>query len=264
MFGGLIPENHCGAFVNQGLDPYLQCLYLKFGAAPFLEEARLRNNRGGNDTNLARYSRIPTFGWRDWVLHDVSPICQYLEEHSILDESPPPIHLVDVVVPTYCIESSFLEVLCSLEVPQNFRTTFIIVVDNPSKLLRLALTLKSSMADKDKAAQAFEQHLTNSSKLPSNDFLGNNICVRCNPKNLGASASRNKGIEESSAEYVLFLDDDVIHDVDLLKSYGTALGKEILNTDCELVGLVGLIRFPCSSSSSKACCSSYELSNFHV
>lgn len=79
IFGGLIPENRLGAFVNQDLDPYLQRLYLKYGAAPLVAESRLTNHQGGNDASPARYKRVPVTGWRDWVLEDVSPIYQYLQ-----------------------------------------------------------------------------------------------------------------------------------------------------------------------------------------
>jgi hypothetical protein len=51
IFGGLIPDNRLGAFVNQDLDPYLQRLYLKYGAAPLVAESRLTNHQGGNDAS---------------------------------------------------------------------------------------------------------------------------------------------------------------------------------------------------------------------
>ncbi len=199
----------------------------------------------------ARYNRIPALGWRDWVLDDVSPIRRYLQEHStsLKDSTPPPINfLVDIVVPTFRIELPFLERLCSLVVPEYFRTTFIVVVDNPSKLLGVSGMLGSSTTDENQAALVLEQHLANASKSLSNGFRGNNVRVRCNAKNLGASASRNKGVDESSAEYVLFLDDDVIPEPDVLEAYGTALKTQVLDSKYELVGLVGLVRFPRSSS----------------
>jgi hypothetical protein len=43
IFNGLIPENRRSSFCNQDLDPYLQRLYLKFGAAPLLKDAFLTN-----------------------------------------------------------------------------------------------------------------------------------------------------------------------------------------------------------------------------
>lgn len=55
---------------------------------------------------------------------------------------------------------------------------------------------------------------------------------------LGRRASRNKGVDESSAEYVLFLDDDVIPEPDVLEAYGTALKTQVLDSKYELVGLI--------------------------
>jgi hypothetical protein len=58
IFGGLIPEEHKDIFVNQDLDPYLQRMYLKFGAAPCLANVDLINQCGGSDQVDARYQRV--------------------------------------------------------------------------------------------------------------------------------------------------------------------------------------------------------------
>ena len=75
-------------FVNQDLDPYLQRIYLKFGAAPVLNNVKLTNMCGGSDMVPARYNRVPAAGWRDRVLEDVyvEPIQSYLnmQHHSLL------------------------------------------------------------------------------------------------------------------------------------------------------------------------------------
>lgn len=47
--------------------------------------------------------------------------------------------------------------------------------------------------------------------------------VRKNATNEGASASRNNGMRESAAEWILFLDDDVIPQADILDAYVTAI-----------------------------------------
>jgi glycosyltransferase involved in cell wall biosynthesis len=245
IFGGLIPENRLGAFINQDLDPYLQRLYLQYGAAPLVVESQLTNRQGGNDVSPARYKRVPAACWRDWVLEDASPIYQYLQKNSTLLKIPQ-CFVVDVVVPTYRLDLFFLEKICSLEVPENFRTTFIVVVDNPSELARLSAKLCSPgrTSDPHRSALLLEQHLVVSSKAPHNGKRGNNVRVRCNAQNLGASASRNLGLDESSAEYVLFLDDDVVPDPNLLASYGLSLDHCTSGGDCDIVGVVGLVRFP--------------------
>lgn len=244
IFGGLIPEHRRKAFVNQDLDPYLQRLYLQYGAAPPVE-ATLTNHCGGNDVAPARYARIAAKGWRDWVLQDSLPIRTYLMETSSRIAK---IDLVDVVVPSYRVDVQFLQRICSLKVPSSMRTTFIIVVDNPSQLIAVASKLGGSMdspasSSPNAAALLLEKHLVQHSAMSLGGLKGNSIRVRCNASNLGASASRNRGLDESSAEYVLFLDDDVVPEPDLLEEYGKQL-----DCDPSMVGLVGLVRFPRSPS----------------
>lgn len=45
------------------------------------------------------------------------------------------------------------------------------------------------------------------------------VRVRFNPANLGASAARNRALQESLAEYVIFFDDDITPDPDCLAAY---------------------------------------------
>jgi glycosyltransferase involved in cell wall biosynthesis len=229
IFNGLIPENRRSSFCNQDLDPYLQRLYLKFGAAPLLKDAFLTNGEGGTDTSEARYRREPADGWRDWVLDDIKPIEAYLSKNDANALSKA---LLDVVVPTYRLNQTALKKICSLQVPDGMITTFIIIVDNPELLLKEWSTIPEAISNLER----------NLATKTSND-----VRVRCNAKNVGASASRNRGIEESSAEYILFLDDDVKPEDNLLEQYHDYLTDLLLTrdfTEHDLVGLVGLVQFP--------------------
>jgi glycosyltransferase involved in cell wall biosynthesis len=230
IFGSLIPKHRKQSFVNQDLDPYLQRLYLKFGAAPLANDAILTNETGGNIVHPTRYLRMPANGWRDWVIEDIEPVREYLrgESTSLVDVE---CLLVDVVVPSYRIALSNLRAICGLKVPDYFRTSFIIVVDNP-ELLKQVMNVDSQ----DDAALRLESDL-------SSACGENNIRVRCNNTNLGASATRNRGMDESAAEYVLFLDDDVFPYEDILEEYG----KELKRKEQFTVGLVGLVNFPRSA-----------------
>ena len=134
---------------------------------------------------------------------------------------------LDVVIPTYRLDMPYLERICQLTVPARVRTTFIVSVDNPSKLMTMF-----GSATRNSAALELERHL----KVCS----GNSVCVLCNPVNAGASAARNRGLDESAAEYVLFLDDDIIPDKSLLFEYE----KYIRNLDPSIIGLVGNVQFP--------------------
>lgn len=239
IFGGcLIPEEHKDIFVNQDLDPYLQRIYLKFGAAPCLTKVDLVNECGGSDLVDARYPRVSAKGWRDRVLEQnvcVQPIRDYLHEHG--KEMVPELLMVDVVIPSYRIGMEYLRNICSIEVPEFMRTTFIIIIDNPLRLINLVVKQIGAPADITyaQAASIIESDLARTSC--------NNIQVRCNQENLGASASRNYGINESAAEYILFLDDDVIPAKNILRKYGEKLVESIKHSE-SILGLLGLVRFP--------------------
>jgi glycosyltransferase involved in cell wall biosynthesis len=236
IFKGLIPSHRMDCFVNQDLDPYLQRLYLKFGAAPYLVTTNLENSEGGTNSNGARYKRIEAKGWRDFVRQDDKPITDYLHLHQ--KKSSPkiiPKILLDVVIPTYRLELEYLRRICELKVPETLRTTFIVVVDNPDWLIQKALTELEApdSVTGDQAASLLQEFL--SAHSPTN-----NIRVRCNATNLGASASRNRGIEESAADYILFLDDDVTPNAGLLDAYQQAISTK----DEETIAFVGMVRFP--------------------
>jgi GT2 family glycosyltransferase len=239
IFGSLIPSWRKDCFVSQDFDPYLQRLYLKFGAAPLMEHARLRNLTGGNNVNPTRYERIHAIGWRDWVLKDVTPLGDYLRAFGSYERSRSECLLLDVVIPSYRVDITFLRQICSLSVPDRLRTTFIVVVDNPTRLTSLM-----AEAEPCAAALALESLLVAHSK--ENTRSGNNIRVRCNEVNMGASATRNRGMDESSAEYILFLDDDVRPNADLLEQYE----QELMRLEDDVVGLVGMVRFPRSKDMS--------------
>mmetsp|Transcript_22222 Transcript_22222/g.44688 ORF Transcript_22222/g.44688 Transcript_22222/m.44688 type:complete len:897 (+) Transcript_22222:1143-3833(+) len=228
IFGGLIPEHRRESFVNQDLGPYLHHLYLKLGATTCVTDATLRNGVGGNiGSSEARYSRIHARGWRDFVLEDY-------RTHLLpfMPEGTPQYITVDVVVPSFRVRLDYLRSICHLKVPAMIRTNFIIIIDNIDALLRAARDLTG---DGDitisQAEDILERHLAMS---------GNAVRVRCNDSNLGASASRNRGINESAAEFILNLDDDLIPDEDLLEQYGRKLSQ----IDDTVAGLVGLVRFP--------------------
>lgn len=228
IFGGLIPEHRRETFVNQDLDPYLHNLYLKLGATPCVKDTTLRNGVGGNiGSSEARYARIPAEGWRDFVLEDY-------RSHLLpfLPEGTPEFITLDVVVPSYRVRLDYLRSICHLKVPAMLRTHFIIIIDNIDALLRAARDLTDGRdVTISQAEDILERHLA---------MNGNNVRVRCNASNLGASASRNRGINESAAEFILNLDDDLIPDEDLLEQYG----RKLLEIDNTVAGLVGLVRFP--------------------
>lgn len=234
VFGALIPSHRIQNFCNQDLDPYLRRLYLKFGASPWMEISRLTNHQGGTDTCKARYKRKSAIGWRDWVLEDTCLVEQHLQTQ--MRQALPTKLLLDVVIPAYRLNLEYVERICSLPVPSEMRTTFIIIVDNPDFLVALAPVSGSRAERLTQASRYVEDHLVSKSGESGN---ANNICVRCNK---GASSSRNRGLDESAAEHVLFLDDDVIPRSNLLSEYEKHL--KLIAGDTSVKGLVGLVEFP--------------------
>ena len=143
--------------------------------------------------------------------------------------------MVDVIVPSYHVQMDYLSSICSHEVPEFMQTLFIVIIDNPEALVFSA----AAIAERDQA----QGNITlEQSERILEDYLsrsGNAVCVRCNKTNLGASASHNRGLDESAADFVLNLD-DLVPNPDLLEQYG----RKLQEIDSSVVGLIGLVRFP--------------------
>ena len=95
-----------------------------------------------------------------------------------------------MVVPSYRVNFKYLDPIINLEKPATMSTMTIIIIDDPNS--PNIITLKK-LYDKDPF-----------------------IRIRENKSNLGASLSRNRGLRESSADYILFFDDDVIPEKNIL------------------------------------------------
>src|SRR5258708_4960812 len=102
----------------------------------------------------------------------------------------------DVVVPSSRPSVAVLGSLAALRQPAGLTARFIIVVDRPD----------ADISDLLRAAK----------ETP-------NVVIVVNDSIVGASASRNRGISAGSGEFVLFLDDDVQPDEDLLHAYADAI-----------------------------------------
>ena len=120
---------------------------------------------------------------------------------------------IDVIIPSYRLDADFLIPILSLKKPDNWNVNYIIIADNP-------------MLEIPKELDTFVE-------------CGILIIVN-NQKNIGTSESRNKGIELAQSEWILFLDDDIIPNNDLLFQYIT----EINDNSNPFHGFVGVTRFP--------------------
>lgn len=204
--GVVVPDT----FVNQDGDPYLYQLYRRWGAS-FMHPSRIRNGCGGNGP--ARYNKQYTSDWTFGPLENgTTSVESWLEGRTGCTTSQRKLTL-DVVIPCYRVQMSFLDSILQLHSSDTCSVMFIIIIDNPlsphiSELLR-----------------KYEHRP--------------DVRIRINPKNLGASASRNRGMEESAAEWIHFLDDDIIPRTDVLFE-----AENVIRAHPSAAGFIGNAYFP--------------------
>ena len=204
----IFPSQWCPKqFINQDADPYLYEHYRPFKASIFNREMRLINGVGGTSCS-PRYLRNH-IEWKDEILNDgVKRINDYcLQKYG---RKLSTCLRLDVIVPSFRINETFLERIINLPIPPHVETTFIVILDDPSDISH---SVKERMENKYK----------------------DRVRVRVNEANKGASFSRNRGLDESSAQFVLFLDDDVIPETNLLY----VVADEIYRTGHQYAGYVG-------------------------
>lgn len=124
---------------------------------------------------------------------------------------------IDVIIPSIRLSSDFLIGLLKLNIPQDVDMTYYIIIDNPSISIP---------------------------KLSKISTL--NIKFIRNKTNLGAGQTRNVGLDNAQGDYVLFLDDDVTPDKDLIIEYAKAIHRDEKD---EYMGFVGNTTFPPSINS---------------
>ncbi len=123
---------------------------------------------------------------------------------------------VDVVVPSARLQDGPLTAILAVRCPPGTTLRFIVVADNPAAELPPALVARA----RDPA-----------------------VTVIRNSTNLGAPESRNKGAAVSSADWILFLDDDVVPEPGLLEVYAGAVVQ-----DAGRPGFFGTTRYPAAKT----------------
>lgn len=172
--GEVIPE----AFINQDGDPYLFQLYRHFGASTTVP-CRLQNSIGGSDD--ARYEKRHYSNWTFEPLESgKSRVKEWAARHAPSVQAK---LSLDIIVPSYRVDLERLSKILSLKSSPSCTTMFIVIIDDP------------------KSSAAYQLEHIYGSRM--------DVRIRVNKSNQGASASRNRGLTESSAEWVAFLDDDV-------------------------------------------------------
>lgn len=119
---------------------------------------------------------------------------------------------IDVIIPSFRLGEKYIVPILQLKHPENAVVKFYIIVDNPAIQPSASII---SLADDE------------------------NILLIVNRQNIGAAETRNKGIAKGAGNWILFLDDDIVVQNDLLAVYVNAIER---NPD--EIGFIGLINFP--------------------
>ncbi|KAG1790699.1 NAD-dependent epimerase/dehydratase [Suillus plorans] len=208
-FGGQVIPN---VFINQDGDPFLFQLYRKWGCSRMIP-SRLCNGIGGSLP--ARYIQQHADGWTFGPLTEAASAL----ETSLATSFPAATRkmTLDIIIPSYRVLLPFLNVILALKESPTCETMFIIIIDNP--------------------------HSPKITELEAKYAHRPDIRIRINESNLGASASRNRGMKESAADWILFLDDDVIPQDDILIE-----AEKAIRANPQAAGFIGNTYFPVAST----------------
>lgn len=191
-------------FVNQHGDPFLFEVYRRWGASQFAESAELRNTVGG--ASAARYKKQDTsVPWRDEPLTEAINTLTAWLKHNYPGRKFAQCTCIDIVCPTHRCMLPMLRRIKDLRASERADVSMqiLFVVDNPA-----ATTLAE--------VRALEEW---------GDKGGTRVRVYVNEKNLGASKSRNAGMAQSFADYIICLDDDVIPSPQIVDAYVGAISR---------------------------------------
>ncbi|KAG2341695.1 glycosyltransferase family 2 protein [Suillus weaverae] len=187
-------------------------LYRKWGCSRMIP-SRLSNGIGGSLP--ARYIQQHADGWTFGPLTEAASVL----EASLATSFPAATRkmTLDIVIPSYRVLLPFLDVILALKESPTCETMFIIIIDNP--------------------------HSPKITELEAKYAHRPDIRIRVNESNLGASASRNRGMKESAADWILFLDDDVTPQDDILIE-----AEKAIRLNPQAAGFIGNTYFPVAST----------------
>ncbi|PSS31981.1 hypothetical protein PHLCEN_2v2223 [Hermanssonia centrifuga] len=201
--GQVVPD----VFINQDGDPFLFQLYRRFGCSAMVP-LRLSNLIGGSVD--ARYEKQHALDWTFSTLGEATTVIEsYLGSCSFDSRKL----TIDIVIPCYRVNMKYLDQFLALRFTPRCSVMFIIIVDDPLS--------------------------PNITELKEKYGRRPDVRIRVNQVNSGASASRNRGLRESSAEWVHFLDDDVEPKSDLLVEL-----EKVIRAHPDAAGFVGNAQFP--------------------
>ncbi|KAI3621132.1 glycosyltransferase family 2 protein [Moniliophthora roreri] len=222
--GKVVPD----IFINQDGDPFLFQLYRRFGCSTMFSST-LSNGIGGE--GAARYEKLHAKEWtfeplddatseaQKWLAdnHPESTIPGNTGERSLSKPDASRKITIDVVIPCYRVLVPILETILNLKSSPSCEVMFIVIIDNPSS--PDIATLKGMFEHRP------------------------DIRIRVNEVNMGASESRNRGVRESAADWVHFLDDDIQPRPDLLFE-----AEKVIRKHPDAAGFVGNALFPVANT----------------
>ncbi|KAG8696020.1 hypothetical protein FRC08_007412 [Ceratobasidium sp. 394] len=197
-----------GEIVPDGLDSrdagaYLFQLYRHFGASTMVRAINRSGNPGSEEPSSS--------GWTFELLENgKETVRDWAKRHAPCVQAK---LSLDVIIPSYRVDLAALRQILDLRPSGTCTTIFIIIIDNP----------RSSSI----------------SELEETYIHRTDVWIRVNTTNLGASASRNRGLAESCAEWVAFFDDDVFPAADYLVEAERAIRQRP-----DAAGFIGNTYFP--------------------
>ena len=204
IFTEVIPD----CFINQDGDTYLFQLYRRFGCSLRIP-SRIQNNVGGSKN--ARYQKKHAADWTFGTLDaGTEVIINSMKNKGVTIEKK---ITLDVIVPSYRVQMRFLKPILELKASPTCSVMWIIIIDDPKS--------------------------PSIGELQREYGMRADVRIRVNAENSGASASRNRGMEESAAEWIFFLDDDVTPQNDLLVE-----AEAVIRAHPTAAGFVGNTKFP--------------------
>ncbi|KAG0706873.1 glycosyltransferase family 2 protein [Suillus ampliporus] len=206
--GQVIPD----IFVNQDGDPFLFQLYRKWGCSQMIP-SRISNGIGGSLP--ARYTQQHADGWTFGPLENATSALEAWLATSIPTAARK--MTLDIIIPSYRVQLPFLDPILALKPSPNCEAMFIIIIDNPRTQNIAELEVKYAHRP--------------------------DVRIRVNGRNLGASASRNRGMKESAADWILFLDDDITPRADILIET-----EKVIRSNPQAAGFIGITHFPVANT----------------
>lgn len=146
---------------------------------------------------------------------------------------------LDIIIPSFRVSLETLTPFLKVRHPGDMEVSIILIIDNPDKLLKVTQTDTITSGVK-----AFKKKLLEHS-IGNLFYPESKLKVLCNKRNIGAANTRNVGLDNSDADYVLFLDDDVIPNENILFQYRAKLLElENEGTFEQVAGIMGPCVFP--------------------